>query len=532
MANKIAARLTAAAVAAAMGISAVPMIANAEDEIKYEYGVFLSANGEESLKKFESYRIIVLDAQFYTDQEIKRLKDNGHTVYSYINLGSIEDNRPYYNEYKALTFAPYEDWPHERWVDVSTDKWYDFQTDLAQELLDKGIDGFFVDNTDVYYVSKEVRDSIDVDTEIKPEKIFGGVERILKGYKSLKTKTGNSPYVLINGGDTFVFDYIDGVDPEDTDDNDEPFGFALEGHDTLDGIIDGINQEAVFGEIDFDADPDELRVFRAQTSGDSKYYKEYCEKVDSVGKDVYMLEYTDDESIMKKAADYAAKHDFTYFATDRGLLTIDATEAGSMPVRKDKLNGNNNSTSESKSESKSDSKADSKSSSKTDSKSESKSESKSDSKPESKTESKSESKTESKADSKIDSKTDSKSESKADSKSDSKADSKTESKSDSKTGSKSESKTESKADSRIGSKPDDTSSKADGKINVSVMKGDADLNGSINVSDIAVVASHIKGIKALSEAQFAAADVNNDGQMTVSDIAIIAAHIKGIKAIV
>ena len=215
MANIIAARLTAAAVAAAMGISAVPMIANAEDEIKYEYGVFLSANGEESLKKFESYRIIVLDAQFYTDQEIKRLKDNGHTVYSYINLGSIEDNRPYYNEYKALTFAPYEDWPHERWVDVSTDKWYDFQTDLAQELLDKGIDGFFVDNTDVYYVSKEVRDSIDVDTGIKPENIFGGVERILKGYKSLKTNMGNSPYVLINGGDTFVFDYIDGVDPED-----------------------------------------------------------------------------------------------------------------------------------------------------------------------------------------------------------------------------------------------------------------------------------------------------------------------------
>ena len=64
------------------------------------------------------------------------------------------------------------------------------------------------------------------------------------------------------------------------------------------------------------------------------------------------------------------------------------------------------------------------------------------------------------------------------------------------------------------------------------MKGDADLNGSINVSDIAVVASHIKGIKAMSEAQFAAADVNNDGQMTVSYIAIIAAHIKGIKAIV
>ena len=63
-------------------------------------------------------------------------------------------------------------------------------------------------------------------------------------------------------------------------------------------------------------------------------------------------------------------------------------------------------------------------------------------------------------------------------------------------------------------------------------RGDVNGDKKINVSDIAVVASHIKGIKAMSEAQFAAADVNNDGQMTVSDIAIIAAHIKGIKAIV
>ena len=40
-----------------------------------------------------------------------------------------------------------------------------------------------------------------------------------------------------------------------------------------------------------------------------------------------------------------------------------------------------------------------------------------------------------------------------------------------------------------------------------------------------------KGIKALDEKGIKAADVNGDGEVNVTDIAMIAAHIKGIKAI-
>ena len=61
--------------------------------------------------------------------------------------------------------------------------------------------------------------------------------------------------------------------------------------------------------------------------------------------------------------------------------------------------------------------------------------------------------------------------------------------------------------------------------------GDADMNGEINVTDIAVTAAHIKGIRALDEKGQTLADVNRDGNLDVTDIAIIAAHIKGIKAI-
>lgn len=63
------------------------------------------------------------------------------------------------------------------------------------------------------------------------------------------------------------------------------------------------------------------------------------------------------------------------------------------------------------------------------------------------------------------------------------------------------------------------------------MRGDADLSGELNVTDIAVIASHIKGIHAVSGNAFDAADVNGDGSLDVTDISVIASHIKGIKAI-
>ena len=62
-------------------------------------------------------------------------------------------------------------------------------------------------------------------------------------------------------------------------------------------------------------------------------------------------------------------------------------------------------------------------------------------------------------------------------------------------------------------------------------KGDVDGNGAVNVSDISVTASFIKGIRSLSTEAYQAADVNSDTQVNVTDISMIASHIKGIKAL-
>ena len=62
-------------------------------------------------------------------------------------------------------------------------------------------------------------------------------------------------------------------------------------------------------------------------------------------------------------------------------------------------------------------------------------------------------------------------------------------------------------------------------------RGDVDGSGTVDVTDIAMTASHIKGIKAVDKYSVNAADVNNDGDINVTDIAMQAAHIKGLKAI-
>ena len=61
--------------------------------------------------------------------------------------------------------------------------------------------------------------------------------------------------------------------------------------------------------------------------------------------------------------------------------------------------------------------------------------------------------------------------------------------------------------------------------------GDVNGDGNINVTDIAIVAAHVKGIRAIDPTAYARADVNKDDNINVTDIAIIAAHVKGIRAI-
>lgn len=241
-------------------------------EAKYAYGVFLSV--EKNLDKLKDYEIVVIDAQLFKKEEIEAFKARGHKVYSYINIGSLENFRSYYKQYKSLKLGKYEHWDEEIWINVADKKWQDFIVEkLMPSLLDKGIDGFFVDNCDVYY-------------HYKKKAIMDGLTVMMKSLVATGKK------VLINGGDC----YLD--------------AYCKSGGKWSD-VITGINQETVFSKIIWNKNK-----FGTAGKEDHKYFTGYIERYAQQGADIYLLEYTKDEKLIKEIEQYCKEKGFGYYVSD------------------------------------------------------------------------------------------------------------------------------------------------------------------------------------------------------------------------
>lgn len=57
--------------------------------------------------------------------------------------------------------------------------------------------------------------------------------------------------------------------------------------------------------------------------------------------------------------------------------------------------------------------------------------------------------------------------------------------------------------------------------------GDVNFDGKIDVSDVTLVASHVKGFNTFGSARSKAADVSEDGKVTVADVTMLASYVKG-----
>ena len=241
------------------------------DGFKYKYGVFLGAEPED-MDAVSQYEIIVIDAQYFSRKEIAELKSEGHTVFSYINVGSLEEFRPYYDDYSEYTLSVYENWEDEMWVDVSAPEWQDLIIDdLAADLKDKGVDGLFVDNVDVYY-------------HYQTEEVYEALSYILKSFKDMGF------YVSINGGDTFVTECIDRGEP-------------------VKSMFDAVNQETVFSKIIWE----EEDTFSVQDDAENEYFLDYLKRVHKEGIDVYLLEYTTDKELTKEIEEYCAENGYFFY---------------------------------------------------------------------------------------------------------------------------------------------------------------------------------------------------------------------------
>lgn len=239
---------------------------------KKEYGVFLSTDSS-AMEQIKKYKTVVIDAQYFKKRDSESLHKNGTKVYTYLNIGSIENFRKYYTTYKKLAIGKYEHWDEEQWVNVASPDWQKFMTKLARGLYKKGIDGFFIDNCDVYYYAPR-------------KSIFDGLTVILKNIMTFGKK------VIINGGDTYVMKY-------------------KEHYGTINNIMTGINQETVWSCIDFDKG-----TFSEQKKQERDYFCKYLKACKADDVEVYLLEYTTSRKLTRKIEKYCKKHGYYFYISD------------------------------------------------------------------------------------------------------------------------------------------------------------------------------------------------------------------------
>ncbi|MCR4600353.1 MAG: endo alpha-1,4 polygalactosaminidase [Clostridia bacterium] len=223
---------------------------------------------------FRGCELVVIDAQQFSAEQIGEIKKNGvREIWSYIDVGSLETYRDYYSRFERDKLDSYEGWPDEFWADVSDVEWQKFVVDeLASEIAEKGADGFFVDNADVYY-------------HYPDDEIYGGLEKIFRGLKDYGLT------VTVNGGDSFVSRLID------------------EGNT---GIIDGVCQECVVTRIE---DYEEDR-FGLQNKEDREYFEEYLSECRSNGLDVMRIEYTRDSGLKEELESSARSRGERIYVSD------------------------------------------------------------------------------------------------------------------------------------------------------------------------------------------------------------------------
>lgn len=233
------------------------------------YGVFIGISKEDGMK-LNNYEVLVLEPTEFNKDDIKKLHEKNKKIYAYLNIGSLENYRPYYDKFKEKTFSAYENWEDEYWMDVSDKKWQNLIVDeLGKNIADKGFDGFFIDNCDVYYQFPE-------------EKIFDGLCLILKGIQKYNLD------IIINGGDTFVSKCIDEK-------------IAKE-------MFDGVNQECVFTDIDF-----EHKTYTEKSIEEREYFIRYLERVKAQDIQVFLLEYDANKSLLKDIESFCSKNGFQFY---------------------------------------------------------------------------------------------------------------------------------------------------------------------------------------------------------------------------
>ena len=219
-----------------------------------------------------SNKILVIEPEDYTLEEIKKLKKHGAMLLGYISVGSVSDERPYYSTLKPFRLSRLEDWHHEWYLDLRKEKARKWCASRAKEIKAMGFDGWWCDNLDVYEYHKS-------------SEMYNAITSVLKSIKAL------GGFVMINGGSEYISKLMD----SDKD------------HKSI-SFIDGVTQEEVISLI---KDYDGKGKFGKQTAEMNEWYESYMKRLLRHRIKTFLLEYTTDASVKKKIIDFCTKNNMT-----------------------------------------------------------------------------------------------------------------------------------------------------------------------------------------------------------------------------
>ena len=94
--------------------------------------------------------------------------------------------------------------------------------------------------------------------------------------------------IIINGGDTFVSRCIE--------------------NKTATELFDGVNQECVFTDIDF-----ENKTYKEKDESDRGYFKEYLSNIKKHRLKVYLIEYGANSKLIKEIKNYCNENGFHWY---------------------------------------------------------------------------------------------------------------------------------------------------------------------------------------------------------------------------
>lgn len=248
--------------------------------IDYRVCLTTKVNPKTLQQSSSSKSIIVIEIEDYEPSEIQEIRRKGYRVLGYLSLGTNEKSRSWYEFYSKYNLSRLEDWPDEYYVDVRRSEWRGHLVSVAKQYKAMGVDGFWLDNLDVYEYHKS--------TSMYNSCVLA-LERI-------KKEVGG--YIMVNGGSEFFDKFMD----KDTKHKGLP-------------SVDGVTQEEVYSLIKNydkkDENSGKKGIFGEQKSNMHRWYQSYMKRLRRHLFDTFLLEYTRSDSLKKRIDNFCTKYKMT-----------------------------------------------------------------------------------------------------------------------------------------------------------------------------------------------------------------------------